>query len=188
MRRAKREAERLKVADGGTPIERFNAANRIDDLLERYGYLRLGQTDRWQSPHQTSGTYATKMFGDYWVSLSGSDADVGLGTATKRGDRFGDGFDLYVAYEHAGNFDAAVRSYDAECDQTNLAERFAQLTNPTSGSTAVPSDNQVQGQVDDTSLSVAGADGSSTVAADAIQHRLPTPFQWVEPALIPPRP
>ena len=52
----------------------------------------------------------------------------------------------------------------------------------------MPSDNQVQGQADDTSISVAGSDGASTVAADAIQHRLPTPFQWVEPALIPPRP
>lgn len=37
-RRARRAAERPKVGEGATPVERFNAVNTIADLLPRYGY------------------------------------------------------------------------------------------------------------------------------------------------------
>jgi len=187
-RRVSRAAERPMVGDGATPVERFNAANHIGDLLARYGYQRFGQTDSWQSPHQTSGTYATKDFGDHWVSLSGSDAAVGLGSASSTSARFGDGFDLYVAYEHDGNFEAAVRTYGAECDQVNVSELFARISGLVSGTVALHAVDQDQGQPDTAPIPGARSVGESTAAPDTIQHRLPTPFQWVEPVLIPPRP
>jgi hypothetical protein len=114
-RRARKAAERPKLGDGPTPVERFNAANSVADLLERYGYARLGATDNWRSPHQTSGSYATRDYGDHWVSLSGSDASAGLGQPSKSGARCGDAFDLFVAYEHGGRFEDAVRAYGEEC-------------------------------------------------------------------------
>ena len=110
-RRARRADQTSQPWDGETPVDRFNAAHRVADLLDRYGYLRLGETDHWRSPHQTSGTYATRDFGEHWVSLSGSDARAGIGASSKTGARFGDTFDLFAAYEHGGNFEAAVRAY-----------------------------------------------------------------------------
>ncbi len=183
--RAKRAALRLPVGDGKTPVERFNAANKVGDLLSRYGYLRLGQTDSWRSPQQTSGTFATKDYGDYWVSLSGSDAAAQLGSASSRGDRFGDSFDLYVAYEHAGNFDAAVRTYGEECDDLDASAVFGRASVGQTGSWAQ------EGTAPFQSDNSCGSDAVSVPHDAAVARsnlRLPTPFQWVEPSLIPPRP
>ena len=88
---------------------------RLAALLARYGYEHGGGDD-WRSPFQTSGTYATRDFGDHWVSLSGSDAAEGLGAASASGYRYGDAFDLFVKFEHGGDFTAAVRAYAAEIE------------------------------------------------------------------------
>lgn len=187
-RRAQKASELPKVAEGATPVQRFNAANKISDLLPRYGYERLGQTDSWRSPHQTSGTFATRDYGDYWVSLSGSDASAGLGSPSKTGARFGDSFDLYVAFEHAGVFEAAVRAYGEECDQQDFAMSAARIA----GRQTVPrtSDDSVRHRTNpEGSLSSFGAIGpDGTTAGHRISRALPTPFEWVEPSLIPPRP
>lgn len=111
--RDRKAAERARRAEAGdvSPVDHFNAHHTIDQLLGRYGYEQLGQGDDWHSPMQTSKTYATRCFGDYWISLSGSDADAGIGAETRAGHRHGDAFDLFVHFEHGGDFDAAVRSY-----------------------------------------------------------------------------
>ena len=186
-RRARRPVERPNVADGETPVARFNAANTVGDCLSRFGYVRLGQTDSWRSPHQTSGSFATRDYGDYWVSLSGSDADVGLGSASTRGYRFGDSFDLYVAYEHAGNFDAAVRTCGDQCDQQDASEIFALHTAVQTGAVSQEGNFSADGRADNSAIP---ADASIATGDDPChaEHRLPTPFQWVEPSLIPPRP
>ena len=72
------------------------------------GALRLRATAAATTggqPFQSSGSYATRDYGDYWVSLSGSDAAAGLGAASANGHRFGDAFDLFVHFEHAGDFE-----------------------------------------------------------------------------------
>lgn len=114
-----REAARTEAAAarknrgtaGGFGIDAFNAANGIRDLLAKYGYVDSPQRDDdWRSPHQTSNSYATRDFGDHWVSLSESDKTAGLGIETKSGARTGDAFDLYCHYEHGGDFIAALRA------------------------------------------------------------------------------
>ena len=111
-RAAKRKAE--PAGGDGSIVERFNTAHCIADLLERYKYERDGLTNDWRSPFQTSGSYATRDYGEYWLSLSGSDTSAGIGAQTRSGHRHGDAFDLFVHYEHGGDFKAAQRAYAQE--------------------------------------------------------------------------
>lgn len=89
------------------PVDVFNATYCVKDLLPVYGYKK-GQRASWRSPNQDSSSFATKDFGDYWVSLSGSDGDAGLGMRTQNGNCCGDAFDLFCHYEHGGDFTKAV--------------------------------------------------------------------------------
>jgi hypothetical protein len=89
-------------------IDAFNQAYSIEQMLEANGYQR-GPRDSWRSPYQSSKTFATKNFGDYWVSMSESDADAGVGAECASG-RYGDAFDLFCHFDHKGDFKKAVRS------------------------------------------------------------------------------
>jgi hypothetical protein len=103
----------LTPSDATNVVDAFNAAHVVADLLERYGYQHARSGDNWKSPMQSGGSYATRDYGDHWISLSGSDGAAGIGTDTKTGQRFGDAFDLFVHFEHAGDFNVAVRTYGA---------------------------------------------------------------------------
>ena len=111
--RDRKAAERAKRAytNGPSTVDAFNANYSIELLLGRYSYEQNGQD--WRSPMQTSGSYATRDFGDHWISLSGSDAAAGLG-AKAEGCRYGDAFDLFVHFEQGGDFKAAVKAYGEE--------------------------------------------------------------------------
>ena len=91
-----------------SPIDAFNAATRIEDILQQYGYRRRGHD--WQSKYQGSGSYATQIMdgGHAWVSMSESDAAAGLGTRGANGGCWGDAFDLFKHYEHGGDQSAAL--------------------------------------------------------------------------------
>jgi len=112
-RQAKREENRSQRGDDVDPVDEFNQRHSIADLLLKYGYEQQGRSDSYRSPHQSSGSFATKDFGTHWVSLSGSDAGAGLGQA-KEGICWGDAFDLYVYHEHVNDFTKAVRTYAQE--------------------------------------------------------------------------
>jgi putative DNA primase/helicase len=114
--RERRAAQRKANAQGDdvSPVDHFNAAHSIADLLERYGYTQAGSSNDWKSPFQSSGSYATRDCGDYWISLSGSDDAQEIGQATQNGHRFGDAFDLFCHFDHGGDFKAAVRAYALE--------------------------------------------------------------------------
>jgi hypothetical protein len=105
----------LKPSREGSSIEAFNRANPLTDVLLSYGYTQSPYNDDdWRSRYQTSGSYATRIYRDEegkerWVSLSGSDAEKGLGVAGK-GCRWGGPFDLKVHYEYGGDFNAALRA------------------------------------------------------------------------------
>ncbi len=92
-----------------SPIDTFNKKNAIANLLEGYGYRRKGESSSWQSPQQQSGSFATRDFGDYWVSLSGSDSAAGLGAPCTSGC-YGDAFDLFCFYEYGNDRDAALNA------------------------------------------------------------------------------
>jgi len=135
-------AEQAKQRRGGgaTLISRFNARNRVDELLSRYRYVQAtdpsghGPTDHWRSPYQTSGSYATRVYrddaGEAWVSLSGSDAKRGLGAKSANGGtRYGDAFDLYAHFEHGGDSGAALAAWKAQCDEDRHVEVARSLAN-----------------------------------------------------------
>jgi hypothetical protein len=105
------QAERRRASQTpsreGSVIEAFNRSTSIADLLTRYRYTQSPRSpEDWRSPHQTSGTYATRIIGDKWVSLSGSDAAAGLGARCDSGC-YGDRFDLFLHYEHGGDYKSA---------------------------------------------------------------------------------
>ncbi|MDO9507253.1 phage/plasmid primase, P4 family [Hydrogenophaga sp.] len=96
-------------------VEAYNAAHSIEDLLIDNLYEQSPTSDvDWRSPYQSSGSYATRVFDDHWISLSGSDAEAGLGADSKDGHRFGDAFDIYCHFTHGGNFSAAIKAAAAE--------------------------------------------------------------------------
>lgn len=119
--RAERERQRAerrqKFPDQVSPVDAFNADHSIEDLLARYQYERRGSSQHYRSRYQTSPSFATQNFLSHWVSLSGSDAAAGVGKSKSLGENsycWGDAFDLFVHYEHDGDFDKAVRAYGLE--------------------------------------------------------------------------
>lgn len=129
--RAERERQRAdrrqKFPDQVSPVDAFNADHSIEDLLARYQYDRKGASQHYRSRYQTSPSYATENFGTHWVSLSGSDAAAGVGKPKSLGEHsycWGDAFDLFVHYEHQGDFDAAVRAYGAEINPPKAASEM----------------------------------------------------------------
>lgn len=106
--------------DTSSIVDAFNSASSVADLLTHYGYQRAGNSNDYRSPMQSSGSYATRCYGDYWISLSASDAAAGVGRDTKTGQRFGDAFDLFAHFEHGGGdegFKAAIAAYAKEIGQ-----------------------------------------------------------------------
>lgn len=118
------DAERARVAQSkaaqraatgaGSPVDQFNDSHDLEELLSRYGYTP-GPGTSWRSPYQTSQTFGTSVVRaadgrPRWVSVSGSDADAGLGQAGRNGARFGDAFDLFAHFEHGGDTARALRA------------------------------------------------------------------------------
>ena len=118
LQREKQRAERrIQHPDDVNPVDVFNDSHTIEDLLLRYGYERQGGSQHYRSRYQTSPSFATQNFLSHWVSLSGSDAAAAIGRSKSMGENsycFGDAFDLFVHYEHNGDFTAAVRAYGLE--------------------------------------------------------------------------
>jgi hypothetical protein len=88
-------------------VSLFNQKHSIESLLIEYGYEQ-GGGENWRSPLQNSKSYSTKDFGDYWVSLSQSDTDAGLGFKCASGCH-GTAFSLYLFYEHGNDLKKAVK-------------------------------------------------------------------------------
>ena len=95
--RAQQREEKRKDFDDVDPVAEFNRNHTIADMMLRHGYEKLGRSDSYRSPMQTSGSHATKDFGTHWVSLSGSDRAAGIGQ-TSAEFCWGDAFDLYCYF------------------------------------------------------------------------------------------
>ena len=139
-------------SDTSSIVDAFNQAETIENLLARYGYSRARESNDWRSPIQSSGSYATRNYGDHWISLSASDAAGGIGRDTKTGQRFGDAFDLFAHFEHGGGdkgFGAAIKAYALEIGQDYRtrakAERkeAAKLVTPESNPAALKITKQI---------------------------------------------
>lgn len=117
-------------------IAAFRRHHSIAQMLALSGYEQRGTSDNWRSPYQTSGSYATQDRGDHWISLSGSDAEKGIGRTTDKGHRFGDAFDLYLHYNCKGDRRMAedyARQCLAEEDAASVAHGKALMENATCG-------------------------------------------------------
>jgi hypothetical protein len=122
-----RPAERKqKSATGASPIKHFNDTHNLINLMLQYGYLRDALSDNFRSPLQTTQTFATRVYpeSNRWVSLSGSDANAGLGRPSNSSIS-GDAFDLYVHYEHDGNFHKAVAAWSDDAGITQSKPKAA---------------------------------------------------------------
>lgn len=94
-----------------SPVDAFNRDHFLPDLMRDLGYKQQGNSKHYQSPLQTSGSYAVMVVDDQsWVSLSGSDQAAGIGNQ-KEHCCWGDAFDLYAHFKHGGDHTAAVRAY-----------------------------------------------------------------------------
>jgi len=116
--RIRREAEarraRHPISDGTSIIEEFNRTTSIATMLEMCGYEQSPRnSDDWRSPHQTGESYATRIMGDKWVSLSESDAAAKVGASFK-GGCFGDAYDLFVHYQYKNDTKAAFNALRQE--------------------------------------------------------------------------
>lgn len=100
----------ISIHNHQSPIQVFNQHHNIENLFQRYYYQNRQGTHHWKSPYQTSGTFATRNYGDRWVSLSQSDADSGLGRLSPHGACCGDAFDLYTHFEHNNNPAKAIQT------------------------------------------------------------------------------
>ena len=122
-REKQRADRRQQHPNDVNPVDFFNDCHTIEDLLLRYGYERQGGSAHFKSRYQSSGSFATQNFVTHWVSLSGSDSAAGIGRSKSMGENsycFGDGFDLFVHYEHKGDFKAAVRAYGMEINPPKI--------------------------------------------------------------------
>ncbi len=114
--RAEAEARRASAprGDGASLIDDFNASNSVAAMLEMCGYEQSPRSaEDWRSPHQTGETYATRVIGSKWVSLSASDTSAGVGEKCSSGC-FGDAYDLFVHFKHGGDHKSAYRQLGAE--------------------------------------------------------------------------
>jgi len=127
--RSAAEARRpVATNTGSSPIERFNAAYRMEDLMMECGYNPAPNGIHWQSPLQQSGSYASRIYtrddsSEYFITLSESDATAGLGVKTSSGARLGDAFELYMFFKHNGDRAAALSAWEAEEAARRKAQR-----------------------------------------------------------------
>jgi hypothetical protein len=116
-KRIRAEAERRRASRPlgvGALIDDFNQSVNLETLLPSYGYEQCpGHPLDWRSPYQQGESYATRVLGGKWVSLSASDVGAKLGKPCKSGC-FGDCYDLYVHFEHGGDHRAAFRALHSE--------------------------------------------------------------------------
>jgi RecA-family ATPase len=99
-----------------SPIDHFNEAHPLEELLLQYGYQHLGGP-HYASPNSQSKGSAVRIWdGERWSSLTSGDADIGqpgsVGT-------WGDAFDLFVHYEHGGYRTAALKAYAQSAGLSN---------------------------------------------------------------------
>jgi KaiC/GvpD/RAD55 family RecA-like ATPase len=180
--RLKAEAERRRAArpagNGASLIDDFNAANSIADMLAMCGYEQCPRHDEdYRSPQQTGDTYATRIMGSKWVSLSQSDAASGLGEKCASGC-YGDAFDLFAHYKFGGDRKAALRQLGAERRADNVIYPAAFEAEPPAWLDEAPPYDEAPewleiGEGDDTYNDVGVASAETRTNGNGL-----LPFEW----------
>lgn len=89
---------------GASPIDAFNSANSIEDLLAQAGYKRRKGTNSWCHPNSQSGSYSAGIKDNRVHSLSTSDPLYSAGNGAH------DAFSVYCILTHNGDVQAATRA------------------------------------------------------------------------------
>lgn len=172
--RMRREAERQRAnkpqGDGASLIDDFNASNSVTDMLAMCGYQQCPRNgDDWKSPQQTSESYATRVMGAKWFSLSATDAASGLGTSHPSGC-WGDAFDLFCFWQHGNDRKAALRQLGRERRDSNVTYPAAFHAEPPSWMNDIPTYDEPPEWV--------GSEQGEPVVEVAESSAKTLPFEW----------
>lgn len=193
--RIKREAEARRAntprGDNASLIDDFNAENSVATMLELCGYEQsLRHAEDWRSPHQTGETYATRVMGSKWVSLSASDAAAGVGERCSSGC-FGDAYDLFVHYKHGGDHKGAFRALHNERRAAQGNVIYPKQFDAPEWLSEAPAYDQMPEWAEMDPDHEGGVEGgipsSNPTASESAALIKATPFVWRDPAEIPPR-
>ena len=110
---AKRQARIQATGEDFDPVAHFEASHTVAACFAVYGFKRkpTGSGKDYSSPLSKSGSYSTQDRGDHWITVSAWAHDHDIGRVSKNGNRYGNAFDLFVAFEHGGDRRAAVLAY-----------------------------------------------------------------------------
>lgn len=188
--RLRREAEKrratrdMTTVSGGDLIADFARSTTIATLLESYGYKQSPRNpEDWHSPYQQGETYATRIMGDKWVSLSSSDASAGLGAQCSTGC-YGDAYDLFVHFDHKGDHKAAFRQLHAERKAAAVPESPPEWMNEIPDYDEPPEwlEADIEPVIDVADLEPEAADTFPLLSIDELEN-LPPP-SWLVDGLI----
>ena len=84
-----------------SPVTAFNDGHTVEELLTLYGYRNRGR--KWLHPNSTSGIPGVVLLNGRYYSHHSQSTDPLADKHTH------DAFDLFVAHEHGGDFDRAVK-------------------------------------------------------------------------------
>ena len=105
-RRAAIQKAQERISTGqADPVEAYNQSVSIELALSMYGYTKVG--NKWISPNSESGKPGVSVKNGKGFSHHSSDA--GIGQPGKNGGVWFDPFDLFVYFEHSGNYRQAVK-------------------------------------------------------------------------------
>jgi hypothetical protein len=93
-----------------SPIQAFNQSYSVELCLELYHYKRIGK--KYLSPNSQSGQAGVTVKNGKWFSSHTSDSGIGKMNHNGTGC-YGDAFDLFVHYEHGGNYKATIKAAGA---------------------------------------------------------------------------
>ena len=136
------------------PIDAFKENYPVELALERYGYNR--RVEKYISPLSESGNPGVTVRDGKWYSHHSSDSSIGQ--PGKDGGSWGDAFDLFVHFEHGGNFNRAV---------TAAGEMFTTVDSVTGQAVSITQKNQMEHRRQQADKTEAGTDQPG---ADILSH------------------
>lgn len=112
----KAEQRHIALADGQiSPVETYNAAYSIGELLKQYGFRKVGR--KYLHPNSQSGVPGVVSLDGRYYSHHSAETDPLADGHTH------DAFDLFVEFEHGGDFDAAVKAAANQLDPDGQKQR-----------------------------------------------------------------
>lgn len=115
-------------------VDAYNSANDIESVLNYYGYKRIGK--RYLSPNSSTGLPGVTIFktGKAWIHHASDPL------CSDESGQPVSAFDMYVYYEHNGDYKQAVRQAARDL---NIVSNFTQYSQTTDKQTIDPETGEV---------------------------------------------